>query len=69
MTLIELSFLYADSAAIIYNRMQELRRQAQQDLEHARALERRIEELLPLWRDMRDMTRRTAHYYDRRRHG
>ena len=30
------------------------------------AMRRRILELTPLWRDMREMTRRTAHYYDRR---
>lgn len=59
MTLLELSLTYADSAARIFDRMQELHRQAQaqQDPEQAK--------LLPLWRDMLEMTRCTAHYYDR----
>ena len=68
MTLMDLSISYADSASAIRTRILELRQLGleQTDPEAARALRRRIDELLPLWRDMREMTRLTAHYYDRR---
>ncbi|WP_295583098.1 hypothetical protein [uncultured Oscillibacter sp.] len=66
MTLFELSFTYEEGAAAIRGRIRELRRLEldQEDPAAARALRRRIDELLPLWRDMREMARRTAHYYD-----
>mgnify|MGYP001141872540 CR=1 FL=1 len=65
MTLLELSVQYADGAAAIHTRIRELEQleQLQTDPVCAQALRRRILELTPLWRDM---TRRTAHYYDRR---
>ena len=68
MTLLELSVQYADGAAAIHTRIRELEQleQLQTDPVCAQALRRRILELTPLWRDMREMTRRTAHYYDRR---
>ena len=68
MTLLELSVQYADGAAAIHTRIRELEQleQLQTDPVCAQAPRRRILELTPLWRDMREMTRRTAHYYDRR---
>ena len=67
-TLLELSIQYADGAAAIHTRIRELEQleRIQTDPVCAQALRRRILELTPLWRDMREMTRRTAHYYDRR---
>ena len=68
MTLLELSTVYAQGADQIHHRILELRlAQVGADPAEAEALGRRIQELLPLWRDMREMTRLTAHYYDRRR--
>jgi hypothetical protein len=70
MTLAEISITYASSASAIRTRILELRRQelAQTDPEAARLLRCRINALLPLWRDMRELTAWTAHYYDRRTH-
>ena len=39
------------------------------DRETARALQRRVEALLPLWREARSLARITAHYYDREAFG
>lgn len=66
MTLLEMSALYADSAAVIQRRIVELRQMelAQTDPEAVTSLRRRIAELVPLWREMREMTRRTACYYE-----
>lgn len=72
MTLLELSFVYAQGAERIHRRILELRLAlAEADPAEAEALSRRIRELLPMWRDMQEMTRLTAHYYDgrSRRHG
>lgn len=68
MTLLELSAVYAEGAERIHHRMLELRLALSEaaDPVEAEALRRRLRELLPMWRDMREMTRRTAHYYDRR---
>lgn len=68
MTLLELSIQYADTAAAIHTRIRELEQleRIQTDPVCAQSLRRRIVELTPLWRDMREMTRWTAHYYDRR---
>lgn len=70
MTLLEMSILYADSAAAIRTRIMELRAEenAQTDAEAARRLRRRIEELAPLWREMRELSTLTAKYYDRSYH-
>lgn len=70
MTLLEISALYADSAAAIQTRIMELRaaEKAQTDAEAVRLLRRRIEELSPLWREMRELTALTANYYDRSYH-
>ena len=68
MTLLELSAVYAEGAERIGLRILELRTaQAGVDPAEAEALDRRIRSLLPMWRDMREMTRLTAHYYDGRR--
>lgn len=70
MTLLEMSAQYADSAAAIHTRIVELRsaERAQNDSEAARLLRLRIKALLPLWREMRELTALTAHYYDRSYH-
>ncbi len=70
MTLLEMSIAYADSAAAIRTRITELRAEekAQTDAEAVRQLRRRIEELAPLWREMRDLSTLTARYYDRSYH-
>lgn len=67
MTLLEMSVLYADSAAAIRLRITELKAaERQADREAARLLRQRIAELEPLLRDARELAFRTAHYYDRR---
>ena len=68
MTLLEISMSYDASAAAIRRRIVELRalELAQTDPEAARRLRSRIDDLLPIWRDMRQMRSVTAHYYDRR---
>lgn len=60
MTLLEMSALYAESAAALRRRIGELRQAARElkDEEDRRLLRRRITELTPL----------TAHYYDRSYH-
>ena len=67
MTLLELSAVYAENAAVLHGRITELRRMVrlEPDRETARALQRRVEALLPLWREARSLARITAHYYDR----
>ena len=67
MTLLEMSVLYADSAAAIRCRIRELREaiQAHEDPEEAQRLQRRIAELTPLLRETRELAKLTAHYYDR----
>ena len=67
MTLLEMSVLYADSAAAIRLRITELKAaERQADREAARLLRQRIADLEPLLRDARELAFRTAHYYDRR---
>ena len=67
MTLLEMSVLYADSAAAIRLRITELKAaERQADREADRLLRQRIAELEPLLRDTRELAFRTAHYYDRR---
>lgn len=70
MTLMEMSALYADSAAAIRTRIVELREEenVQTDEEAVRQLRRRIAELAPLWREMRELSALTANYYDRSYH-
>ena len=60
MTLLEMSALYAESAALLRERIAELRRAAREQPDEAsgRAVRRRITELEPL----------TARYYDRSYH-
>ena len=67
MTLLELSAVYAENAAVLHGRITELRRMVrlEPDRETARALQRRVEALLPLWREARSLARITAHYYGR----
>ena len=70
MTLLEMSLSYQDSAAAIYGRIVELRslERTESDPEAAFRLRRRIDELMPLWREARELAALTAHYYDRSYH-
>lgn len=70
MTLLEMSREYRASAEIIHARVVELRalERAQTDAESARRLRRRIVELMPMWREMRELAVLTGRYYDRSYH-
>ena len=70
MTLLEMSALYAESAALLRERIAELRRSAreQDSEEESRALRRRIAELTPLLQETRELAALTARYYDRSYH-
>ena len=70
MTLLELSAVYADSAAARRLRIAELRAAmgALSDPEELRALRARIAALDPLLREARALAELTAHYYDRSYH-
>ena len=67
MTLLEMSAVYADSAAALRLRIAELRAAmgALSDPEELRALRARIAALDPLLRESRALAELTAHYYDR----
>lgn len=71
MTLLELSVSYRDSAELLRVRIRELRRAAREaeTTEEARCLQRRVNALLPLLRETRELADLTAHYYDRRYRG
>ena len=68
MTLLELSAQYGERAAVIRERITELHGLARQEADPETALffRRRAAELLPLWREARNLACLTAHYYDRR---
>lgn len=68
MTLFEMSVLYADSAARLRMRIAELQTAARQEVDPnvVRSLNRRVEMLVPLLREMRELADLTAHYYDKR---
>ena len=70
MTLLEMSAVYADSAAALRLRIAELRAAmgALSDPEELRALRARIAARDPLLREARALAELTAHYYDRRSH-
>ena len=70
MTLLEMSALYAESAAALRRRIGELQQAARElkDEEDRRLLRRRITELTPLLRETRELAALTAHYYDRSYH-
>ena len=70
MTLLEMSALYAESAAALRPRIGELRQAARElkDEEDRRLLRRRITELTPLLQETRELAALTAHYYDRSYH-
>ena len=67
MTLLEMSAVYADSAAALRLRIAELRAAmgALSDPEELRALRARIAALDPLLREARALAELTAHYSDR----
>ena len=67
MTLLEMSAVYADSAAALRLRIAELRAAmgALSDPEELRALRARIAALDPLLREARALAELTDHYYDR----
>lgn len=64
--LLEISEAYAESAARLKERMQELRawEKAEENPEEARRIRRRIEILAVIWRETRAVAVLTAHYYD-----
>ena len=68
MTLLEMSVSYADSAARLRLRIAELQTAARQEADPriVRNLNRRVETLMPLLREMRELADLTAHYYDKR---
>ncbi|MEI3297364.1 hypothetical protein [Dysosmobacter welbionis] len=68
MTLLEMSALYAESAAALRRRIGELRQAARElkDEEDRRLLRRRITELTPLLQETRELAALTAHYYEQR---
>lgn len=70
MTLLEMSVQYADNAARIHTRIRELRtaERLQDDPEAARKLRQRIDTLIPLLRECRELAVLTAQYYDRSYH-
>ncbi|SFP93404.1 hypothetical protein SAMN05216343_11865 [Oscillibacter sp. PC13] len=70
MTLLEMSAFYEASAGAIRGRIVQLREEARatKDEELSRVLQRRIAELTPLLREMRELATLTAHYYDRGYH-
>ena len=70
MTLSEMSASYQNSAAAIHGRITELRAKErdQMDPEAAFRLQQRINELMPLLREARELANLTAHYYDRSYH-
>ena len=70
MTLLEMSALYAESAAALRRRIGELQQAARElkDEEDRRLLRRRITELTPLLQEARELAALTAHYYDRSYH-
>lgn len=70
MTLLEMSALYAESAAALRRRIGELRQAARElkDEEDRRLLRRRITELTPLLQETRELAALTARYYDRSYH-
>ena len=70
MTLLEMSALYAESAAALRRRIGELQQAARElkDEEDRRLLRRRITELTPLLQETRELAVLTARYYDRSYH-
>lgn len=67
MKLLEMSLVYAQNAETIRARIVELQaaERLQTDPDAAWHLQRRIAELTPLLREARELSRLTAHYYDR----
>lgn len=70
MTLYEMSAQYRESAAALRARIAQLRQaeRSEEDTEAAAAARRRIDALLPMLRECRDLAGLTAHYYDRSYH-
>ena len=67
MTLLEMPVQYADSAAALRKRIAELRaaERAAPDEAAARLLHQRINQLLPLLQEARELAALTAHYDDK----
>ena len=70
MSLRELSVQYRVAAEAIHGRITELRglERTEQDPDALFRLRRRIEALMPLWREARELAGLTARYYDRSYH-
>ena len=67
MTLLEISHDYETSAAVLRNRLKELRQmvKTENDPEEVEHIRRRIVALTPLLTEMNELAELTAHYYDR----
>ena len=67
MTLLQLSAQYSDSAALLSERLAQLRLalRTTRDGGEAQCLRRRIDELRPMLTQCRQMAQLTARYYDR----
>ena len=67
MTLLEMSREYRASAALLRDRLRQLRQQLAQteDSEEIWHLKRRILELTPMLTQMNELAELTAHYYER----
>ena len=65
MTLAEIAATYWESAALVRRRIGQLREMAREetDPEEVKKLERRIQTLMPIWRETRDMAAWTETYY------
>ena len=68
MTLLQMSPQYADSAALIHARIQELKEEVRKHPDDAFPLLARIEMLKPMLRESRELAILTARYYDRSYH-
>ena len=70
MTLYELSFTYEESADLLRARIHELQQQEKQttDSHELRCIQKRLDALGPILREMRELTNLSRHYYERSYH-
>ena len=70
MTLYELSFTYEESADLLWARIHELQQQEKQttDSHELRCIQKRLEALGPILREMRELANLSRHYYERSYH-
>lgn len=70
MTLYELSFTYEQSAELLRARIHELQQQERKttDSHELHLIQKRLETLGPILREMRELTALSRHYYERSYH-